>query len=103
MMRDRRAETAETGLEGLFNSAFSIGKPGPSQENTHRNDDDEVGVPGFQRGHVYEGETIREGVLLRRLVVGLLIAAVAGLALAWWSGKNSGWIGLVDSEYAREA
>jgi hypothetical protein len=92
VMRDRRAETAETGLEHLFNSAFTIGGPEFMQQRRDPyasvGEEEEPVVPGFQRGHVYEGETIREGVIISRLLFGIVISIALGLACAWWVGPE---------------
>lgn len=87
-LHDPSTGSKETGLEGLFNSAFSIGKE-PSEVRDNERPSSSRGVPGLQRGHIYAGETVREGVLFGRLLVGLVIAGIAASGLAWLNGGFS--------------
>jgi hypothetical protein len=103
-LRDRRAETAETGLEGLFDSSFSLGAPGPSksrkQPGLERGVEPEV--PGLQRGHVYEGEAVRWGVMIRRLLTGIVLTCILGFGGVWCRGWILKGVGNVDHGYVQE-
>ncbi|KAF2431798.1 hypothetical protein EJ08DRAFT_695950 [Tothia fuscella] len=89
-MRDRQFEFAETGLEGLFNSAFSLQGPTANGNASGRGGDEtEEG-----RGHVVEGREVERGmVVFWRLVFGLGVAGALGVGLSWWKGEGFGVAG----------
>lgn len=83
-MRDYQAEGEATGLESLFNSAFTIkedpltkGKKGNEQKDERE-----------QKGFVIDGDTVRENVMVMRAIKGLcaMLVACIGIAIAM------GWI-----------
>jgi hypothetical protein len=88
-MRDYQAEGAATGLENLFNSAFTIEEntlAGSKKENESINEHNE-------KGFVMDGETVRENVMVMRAVAALcaLLAVFFGAAIAmgWFNSKTA--------------
>jgi hypothetical protein len=89
-MRDYKAEGATSGLEDLFNSAFTINSNRPSEQP---NGNASLEPNPEDKGYVLDGETVRENVMVMRAVTGLSALLVLFLALAigmgWFNVKGA--------------
>lgn len=84
-MRDYQTESAATGLENLFNSAFTI-KERPIEEL--RKEQEERQKREQEKGFVMSGETVRENVIIMRATTALVTLLVLGIAVV----VASGWV-----------
>jgi hypothetical protein len=89
-MRDYQAETTATGLENLFNSAFTIREDplsasGHGKKIANKHEDD--------KGYVMDGETVRENVMVVRALIGLSVVLVVffafAISMAWVNPKSA--------------
>lgn len=88
-MRDYQAESAASGLEDLFNSAFTINAAKPTQVQS----DAQPPKQEKERGFVIDGETVRENVMVMRAATGFVALVVLCFALAvgmgWFNPKSA--------------
>ena len=89
-MRDYRAEGAASGLEDLFNSAFTIkeNKAEPGNASTEASKEEKK-----EQGYVIDGETVRERMVLMRtsLALGAILVVCFALAVGmnWIKPKSA--------------
>ncbi|KIW05300.1 uncharacterized protein PV09_03825 [Verruconis gallopava] len=101
-MRDYQAEGAATGLENLFNSAFTIKETTAATTNKEQ----EKGIRRSkekEKGYVMSGKTVRENMIALRAIVGisaLLVVVLAFVLSARWFSPKSALEGLL---YEKEA
>lgn len=78
-MRDYRAEGAASGLEDLFNSAFTIKE---NRAESSATDQGGSSKNEQSKGYVIDGETVRERMMFVRAMVGLSAILTLCFALA---------------------
>lgn len=102
-MRDYQAEGAASGLEDLFNSAFTIKEPTAAVRSTKQATKETLEQ---ERGFLTDGDTVRENVMMARALLGLSALLVLCFAIAvgmgWLNPKTALESVLYEKETVRE-